>query len=672
MKRFIFLCGVAIVVITQLIMAQKSLSSSSKYSLNEKIEQNTPLKSNPVVQILDKQISVDYSNNWVNVSVKVLAYSEANIQSVQLFFDDSPYDVLYDDGEHNDGAASDSIYGGEFLVVFPEQSIHSLYVYATDVSGNVTSELLGTVDTRTFFTDEFALITNGNVQFRFDNKGVLADFEPQGCGIFYRNTYDGENVMYSGGFVLSGYANGELWANGVATTSQIADYVPGGVGENSPNTIFYVKSSDPPFGESWQNWADAVNAGARFYDGNGDGVYNPVDLNGNGTWDENEDAPEINGTITAWCVYNDGVPANERLFSDMSPLGIEVRQTIWTDAENPELKNVFFVRYSIYNTGTVAETLDSVYFGVFTDNDVGEYSNDFAGSNLDLFTGYTYDVGLDEQYLYNSPVAMKTLLNVKKNPVNDIPNLSSLNTSYIGYTSAHPTQGDPSNVEELRNYMLGKNKLGEEIDPCNWGTGIVLGEDCSTIDGSWMFSGNPVDSVGWINTYGSDKRSILNLGPFTIGTGESVDITVAYHFSRGTSSLNSVSLGLEKAQYLRDNADLLDVDNELESDNPQNFALYQNYPNPFNPTTVINYAIPSIQCRDAINRVSTSGSSGSVQVSLKVYDVLGREVATLVNSKQTPGKYSVQFNASNLPSGIYFYTLRAGDFIQTRKMVLMK
>ncbi len=101
-----------------------------------------------------------------------------------------------------------------------------------------------------------------------------------------------------------------------------------------------------------------------------------------------------------------------------------------------------------------------------------------------------------------------------------------------------------------------------------------------------------------------------------------------------------------------------------ENENPTNFKLSQNYPNPFNPTTTISYVI----ARSEATRQSTTG----LLVQLKVYDALGREVATLVNKEQAPGKYSVQFNATNLPSGIYFYTLRAGNFKQTKKMILMK
>ncbi len=93
---------------------------------------------------------------------------------------------------------------------------------------------------------------------------------------------------------------------------------------------------------------------------------------------------------------------------------------------------------------------------------------------------------------------------------------------------------------------------------------------------------------------------------------------------------------------------------------PIKFELSQNYPNPFNPTTTIKYSIPS----------NTKGETSNVK--LIVYDVLGREVAVLVNQKQNPGTYSVTFNANNYASGIYFYRLTTGDFVSVKKMILMK
>ncbi|RPI13888.1 MAG: T9SS C-terminal target domain-containing protein [Ignavibacteriae bacterium] len=88
---------------------------------------------------------------------------------------------------------------------------------------------------------------------------------------------------------------------------------------------------------------------------------------------------------------------------------------------------------------------------------------------------------------------------------------------------------------------------------------------------------------------------------------------------------------------------------------PQVYSLEQNYPNPFNPVTIINYQLPM-----------------SSEVKLIIYDVTGREVALLVNQKQNAGEYEIEWNAADYPSGVYFYKLEAGDFSQTKKMVLMK
>lgn len=88
---------------------------------------------------------------------------------------------------------------------------------------------------------------------------------------------------------------------------------------------------------------------------------------------------------------------------------------------------------------------------------------------------------------------------------------------------------------------------------------------------------------------------------------------------------------------------------------PSEFNLYQNYPNPFNPTTTINYSLPKAE-----------------NVKLTVYNTIGSKVATIINEYKQPGNYSVNFNASNLASGIYFYKLEAGQFTQIKKMILLK
>jgi hypothetical protein len=88
---------------------------------------------------------------------------------------------------------------------------------------------------------------------------------------------------------------------------------------------------------------------------------------------------------------------------------------------------------------------------------------------------------------------------------------------------------------------------------------------------------------------------------------------------------------------------------------PTEFILEQNYPNPFNPSTTISFSVPEIEF-----------------VTLKVYDVLGNEIATLINEEKSAGSYEILFDATDLSSGIYFYRLQAGSFVETKKMVLMK
>ena len=97
------------------------------------------------------------------------------------------------------------------------------------------------------------------------------------------------------------------------------------------------------------------------------------------------------------------------------------------------------------------------------------------------------------------------------------------------------------------------------------------------------------------------------------------------------------------------------TDLEFENTILTNFSLIQNYPNPFNPTTKITYTLPEISF-----------------VTLKVYDLLGNEIATLVNEDKSAGRYEVSWDAKDYTSGIYFYQFRAKDFVETKKMLLIK
>jgi len=130
-------------------------------------------------------------------------------------------------------------------------------------------------------------------------------------------------------------------------------------------------------------------------------------------------------------------------------------------------------------------------------------------------------------------------------------------------------------------------------------------------------------------------------------------------------NLDSIPSDLDKWNFGENFiVNVIDQPVSVEQENllPERFVLQQNYPNPFNPSTKIGFRIAS--------------ASGGEFVSLKIYDVLGNEVATLVNEAKDTGEYEVEFNSSSIyyrpSSGIYLYQLKAGDFTQTKKMILMK
>ncbi len=144
---------------------------------------------------------------------------------------------------------------------------------------------------------------------------------------------------------------------------------------------------------------------------------------------------------------------------------------------------------------------------------------------------------------------------------------------------------------------------------------------------------------------------VSNGGAELAGGGYSISSTVGQSFV-GTAG-NSVDVIGQGFWYLQ-NTTLTGVNSRL-TGVAKEFMLYQNYPNPFNPTTVISYQLSAVS-----------------NVTFKVYDILGREVATLVNEKQSAGNHSVTFDGSRLASGVYLYRLEAGSFVSVKKLLLLK
>jgi hypothetical protein len=554
-----------------------------------------------------------------------------------------------------------------------------------------------------------AYINVNKIYLPFNREGIIADVNipPFGSG----GQFDGEGVLYSAGFFISGILD-SVWTNGVMPNVYVQDYQSGTVNinpEDPRSAIYKLRSDDTPFGQTWQDWIDAVALGADFYDGNNDGVYTPVDLNGNNQWDPDEDKPDILGDETYWCAYNDGVPIEGRRW-DVEPLGIEIKQTIFAfETDQLPLSNTIFLRYKIKNTGTVLSNHEDVIFGHPYDTDIGNILNNLGGTDIGRNAHYCYG---DSTCFFPGMIPLTFLVDFLSGPARYIPGVSfyDLNGNgtfengidvprdtaytfngplgvqvYIGatnlkmkagvtYADGDVGQGEPWNPVETRNYLNGLQRRGAEVDPCTYPYGEVRGGiDCHTINPYFWYSGDPVANVGWLNTTITENHAMLSLKPFELEANQVKEVMIAYIIGTSDDALNSVNVA-------RDLSDEIQVFYEnnfgypivLSADEPvvelNNFKLEQNYPNPFNPSTKIKFTIPSVTLRQA---------QSDTWVTLKVYDILGNEVATLVNEELSAGEYEVEFSVSqdsspDIASGVYFYTIKAGSFAQAKKMILLR
>jgi hypothetical protein len=417
--------------------------------------------------------------------------------------------------------------------------------------------------------DAYALNVN-NIWMPMNRKGIIADVNVPPKGSL--GQFAGGGFLFSGGFFLSGYRNGALWANACASASLVEDYIQGVEGgENDPNAVIYViNSQDEPFGQSWQDWKDAVALGADFVDGDGDGKYNPVDRNGNGEYDLDEDMPDLIGDEMAWCVYHDGLPVAQRRWNTTLEVGIEVRQSVFAFASAGAIGNIIFVRYRIKYVGTKESDpsqLTDVYFGAWADVDLGDATDDVIGVDVPRNAGYTYGNQPDDQYGAQVPCFMidffsgprvespgDTAISVRGQykGIETFPDYKNLPiSSFVMYINGDPDLRDPNDINEARNYILGKNRVGVQPNPCTFAYGEVRGGvDCNTVDPRFWFSGDPVTNVGWICNQNRDMRQMTNTGPFVLNKGEENEIVIAYVVGRGADWQD----GITKARAIDDGA----------------------------------------------------------------------------------------------------------------------
>jgi len=394
-----------------------------------------------------------------------------------------------------------------------------------------------------------------------------------------------------------------------------------------------------------------------------------IDINGDGIFTRGVDLPDFIGDETLWYVSNDLDTAKSLSVFGSLPIGLEFQVTTW-GYDSELLKDAVFKKYKVINKGN--NTADDMILGFWSDDDLGDAGDDYPGCDSLLNMGYIFNGDNDDQGFYGTPPPAIGRMIIQA-PI--IPAAATdsarfgegwrkgfLNLRMSAYSPGFknwiplpidPPSGIYDGTIEVHNLLHGLHNFGDSLINPHTGYGTIF-----------PLTGDPESATGWYCGTGwpggpptGDRRSLIPSGPFSLAPGDTNEFVIAVFLQKGTDNLNSVTKLKEYANYLQQWYNTTPITDVKDQKNiiPLEFSLSQNYPNPFNPSTIINYELPKIS-----------------KVTLKIYDILGREVKTLVDSEQLSGKYTTEFDGSNLASGVYFYRINAGNFVQTKKMMLLK
>lgn len=201
--------------------------------------------------------------------------------------------------------------------------------------------------------------------------------------------------------------------------------------------------------------------------------------------------------------------------------------------------------------------------------------------------------------------------------------------------------------------LLSSQGLGYMGIDSNWKVGeVIFGDGFDDFEKWYSISHGIVN-----NSVSGDISYVISGGPINILPGKEEKFTFAVAAASNMDKLRQ-AIKSSRDKYNSFITSVADKDQPIANQ----FVLYQNYPNPFNPITTIRYSIPS----------ASRNSISACKVVLKVFDLLGREIRTLVNEEKMPGNYQVKFDGSKLSSGVYFYQLTAGNFSEIKKLMLLK
>jgi len=504
------------------------------------------------------------------------------------------------------------------------------------------------------------LLNGNNISAYFQNTGIFNQntattntpgFEwPKGTNKF---------AFFTAGLCISCKINEQL-AQSMA--SYEGEFVPGFVINGIPFTNEYFKiykinrGDNPGNNPDYQNWPLMIPYGAPY-----------IDVNNNKQYDPEIDSIGIrNAAQVIFLCMTDGFVSSHTSGEGFGGgviyplLYSQIALTAWC-YDTYELMDLQFIKWEIINKST--SQWNSTYFSIVGDPDLGQADDDYIGCDTLLKLGFCYNGDNNDQQYGINPPAVGIILH--KSPLG----LTSFTFFTNTGSSPPPCESDP-NGEPYPAYLMMK---GYKKDSSNYMNPLTN----PPFPTKYVYTGDPETNTGWTEYRGSvqncggntgtiinsnqvgDRRFVMSSGAenYTVNPDDTVIIYASQLIARGNSNKNSVTLLKNYANIAWNiynsgfNVGIKKISNNI----PSSFSLEQNYPNPFNPSTKIRFAIPKNEL-----------------VTLKIFDLLGREAAILVNEKLQPGTYETTFDASMLPSGVYFYSLKTNTFTDTKKMILIK
>ena len=525
---------------------------------------------------------------------------------------------------------------------------------------------------------QYEYIAANEVKMWIGNSGDSShDPFTNGKGFFWPG---GENAtmgaVFQDGLVWGGKVNGQVRVGGNTYRRGLlpGNILPDGTRADSGDYQFQVWKLK----KDWQSVQNEIEKSRYLYNYNNWPVITGapwVDVNRDGEYTAGIDHTLYYGDETLFYVTNDLDTNTARYLYGSDPLGLEVQCLLFAKDTTTALKDAVFKKYKLINKS--GHTITDMYLAYWTDDDLGDPNDDYVGVDTALNLGYTWNGKEDDQSYGTPPPAVGHM--IIQGPIIPASSTDSARfgenwkkgyknlpaTSFVFYLGASAVYKDADlgsyqGTLEMYNNMHGYLWDGSSVIDPNTGSPVTF-----------SLSGDPVNGEGWFEGDGwpggpgyGDRRYLISSGPFNMAPGDTQEIGIAIFMAKGSDNRHSISA-------LRANVPVLqhyynnELVKELKYSVPSpltDYYLSQNYPNPFNSTTNINYTLPQKSV-----------------VTIKIYDILGREVKTINQGEQVAWHYKVSFNAASLASGIYLYRIEAvpvggqsGNFVQTKKMVLLK